>query len=179
MREYDHSQLGDAEMSLQTTLYQQGEYPANILKMPLVARSTQRGYFIPLVTSCLEKDPCLLSLIFPLLIHSGGEICTWVTSVERFSCVSRRIRNRVFFSLSPRNIVYLFRMEFYLHIKAYPARMRAMWERKKKKSQPSQHWQKNTFSQVSNEAKHFSFLPQIFGRAKGQFSQIEGKSKEA
>lgn len=138
MREYDHSQLGDAEMSLQTTLYQQGEYPANILKMPLVARSTQRGYFIPLVTSCLEKDPCLLSLIFPLLIHSGGEIWTWVTSVESFSCVSRRIRNRVFFSLSPRNIVYLFRMEFYLHIKAYPARMRAMWERKKKKN-PNHH----------------------------------------
>lgn len=53
-----------------------------------------------------------------------------------------------------------------------------MRKKKKTKTQPSQHWQKNTFSQVSNKAKHFSFLPQIFGIAKGQFSQTEWKSTE-
>lgn len=47
--------------------------------------------------------------------------------------ILREQKNKEYFRLQPRNIVYLFRMEFYLHVKIYPAWIRAMWERTKKK----------------------------------------------
>ena len=69
-------------------------------------------------------------------------------------------------------------MEFYLHIKIYPARIRAMWERKKK-PKPNHHntGKKTHFHRLAIKQNIFHFCLKFLAQPRDNFLKQNGRAQ--